>query len=598
MAEHTDGQFDITAFRLVKEHCQEMQNGTRKLNLIYQEMERLYWMEWGEEANVKRQIDNVKLTRSPRARIAIKGAEHLLTATDPQFMVPTDINLPGTNLIGDKLERFAKAMWFASGRIAGDPIHYDVVRSGLLYSDIHIRITSTKELLKFIQGSNPAMLARAEYVAEKTPYLFEVTNPQEGVPEWGALGLQAFYRRVKTTSGYVMDNWGSRGEAALRSHKDKSNPTSRYITVYLNDLYDNRDRVVWLDECERPIYQEAHGLPFIPAIAQIVEGSRGLFATPEKQREPFLYTLYRSGIINRQHLFLTVIYTLMFAMGANPMFVNYLMDPDNPPKADYSKPGGQINMRVGERREPMSKIIVDPSLMQGWDIANTLEQESTIYRQTLGEPLGMNAPYSMVALLSQTGRLPLVSAQRKSGWAISEAVELAMKWLRFGGQSATAYNDKYSVKIEPKDIPEHFEIQASLEVNLPQDQLNAANAANVLANGDEPMVSKRWVRENVLNIGQSRDMTYEIWAEKAAEMQNQMYQNDQLMRQARAAQAAQQAGAAGGMPGGQPGVTAPPGPPTPEQPGMQPNPMPMEPIPPQPPMLANQMPMEGEEGME
>jgi len=260
---------------------------------------------------------------------------------------------------------------------------------------------------------------------------------------------------------------------------------------------------------------------------------------------------------------------------------------------DYSKAGGQINMRVGERREPMSKVVIDPSLMQGWDIANTLEQESTIYRQTLGEPLGMNAPYSMVALLSQTGRLPLVSAQRKSGWAISEAVELAMKWLRFtGGRKVKAYNEEYAAEIEPNLIPEHFEIQAALEVNLPQDQLNAANAANVLANGEEPMVSKRWVRENVLNIGQSRDMTYEIWAERAAEMFNQMYQNDQMQRMAQAAQAAQQPGAAGGIPGGQPGMVAPPGPPTPEQPGMQPNPMPMEPMEPQPPMLANQEPME------
>ena len=108
---------------------------------------------------------------------------------------------------------------------------------------------------------------------------------------------------------------------------------------------------------------------------------------------------------------------MLFGVGATPMWVNYLHDPDNPPDVDMSRPGGTVNMRVGERREPMARQVIDPSILQGWDISQNLEMESTIYRQTLGEPLGANAPYSMVALLSQSGRLPLTVTQRKAGWA-------------------------------------------------------------------------------------------------------------------------------------------------------------------------------------
>ena len=92
--------------------------------------------------------------------------------------------------------------------------------------------------------------------------------------------------------------------------------------------------------------------------------------------------------------------------------------------------------------------------------------------------------------------------------------------------------------------------------------LQAANAANMLAQGEDPMVSHRWAQENVLDIGQSEDMQKEIWNEKAQNIffQKFMYQN--LMELAQMKQAAMQPGNAGGIPGapagqapmGQPGA--------------------------------------------
>jgi hypothetical protein len=84
---------------------------------------------------------------------------------------------------------------------------------------------------------------------------------------------------------------------------------------------------------------------------------------------------------------------------------------------------------------------------------------------------------------------------------------------------------------------------------MPQDDRQNAAIAIQLAGSDNPMVSKRFARENYLNIGQSDDMQEEIWGERVAEMrysvesQKEMIklqaQQQQLQQQAQAQQAQQ-----------------------------------------------------------
>src|SRR3972149_6725512 len=171
----------------VKEHARELESANTARNTLFQDMENMYFMTWAEEARVKEQIKNVKLTKSPRPKNDIQGAIRLLIASDPIFSVPHDINSEQANEKANKLERFAKAMWFSAGRITGDPIHYDVVRSALLFSEIHIAITSTKDLVEWTKGAAPAVVERAKRTADTTPYLFDVWHPSLGYPEWSSL---------------------------------------------------------------------------------------------------------------------------------------------------------------------------------------------------------------------------------------------------------------------------------------------------------------------------------------------------------------------------------------------------------------------------
>lgn len=583
--------FDIKALKQVQEHCGDLVQANSKRNEIYKEMENLYWMEWKDEGVVSEKLQNVKVTRSPKARNDLIGAMRLLIATDPLISVPHDTNNAMAKNKADKIEKFCKAMWFASGRVSGDPLHYDVVRSALLYSEVDIAINSTADMVKMASDSAPAVKRRLQKIATRTPYLFEVWNPKSCYPERDKIGLVTFHRKVETAVHEIQETYGKVGEAALRSKGNKQLP-GPYDRVTVCDYYDLKDRVVWLEGYETPILQEEHGLPFIPVVSQITEGSR-LFDTPDKQHEPFLYTLYRSNLVDRQNLILTVLYTMMFSVGANPMFVDYLIDPDNPHPVDFSVPGGTIHYRTGERRDVMSKQVIDPSLLQGWDIASDLEMQSTIYRQALGEPLGGNAPFSSVALLAQSGRLPLTSTQKKGGWGIGEAMEIALQWMASDKQTGRARYEKADVELRPKDVPDQVDIDVTLEVALPQDRLQAANTANMLAQGDNPLVSRKWVQENVLNIGQPEDMFRDIWNERASELYYRKFVNEQLAQLAQLEQMAQQPGQAGGMPGapgGMPQMGMPPGQmqapmQMPQMGGMMPEPgMPNMGTPPQPGM--------------
>ena len=85
-----------------------------------------------------------------------------------------------------------------------------------------------------------------------------------------------------------------------------------------------------------------------------------------------------------------------------------------------------------------------------------------------------------VALLNQAGRLPLAGPQERLGWMIAELGEIALEWYRTQGQTYTYTEAGSRQELNPKDIPEDVELTANLDVNLPQDKLQAANVASIL----------------------------------------------------------------------------------------------------------------------
>jgi len=526
-------KIDDAIFSEVKARADDLEQMYAERNTVFEAYEKMYLMDWDDKPTV----DGLMETISPDARNALLGARRLLVATDPIFSVPAD---DGGKRIdnSDDIELAAKRLWIQAGRASRMPPHYDMVSSALLYGEVHVAITSTADMLEAAKKQK-GNAARLERLAQMTPYLFNIWNPKQGYPEFDVAGLRGYYRKVDVRVYELAARFGEAVEAFVAGRT----PTDE---VELGMWYDDVNYAVWVED--QPIIAMPHELPFIPVSVTLTGGSM-LFEKPEQQRQPLLYTLKKSGLWKRQNLVYTTLYTNVFNIGINPTFIHTGAPGDPDPQdvaMDTSTPGGQITLKYGEKLEPMAtKGIIDPSFGQALQIADQKATESTIYKQAMGEPLSGNAAFSTVSLLSQSGRLPLIETQKLCSEAIADVMEKALLWYRNSGQQSK------SLGIKPKDVPEFLQIDVKLDVDLPQDKLQMANITGMLTRKDNPITTKAWARENILNIGQSGQMDEDILAELAFEMLSQQYLAQRMQQQAMQMQAQQQQQQQGQPQGGQ-----------------------------------------------
>lgn len=488
----------MTTFNEIVDEAEQLKSAYVGRTELFDEMEAMYFLDPKEKSQLSRMADNVKLTISPDAANQIDGAVRLMVGSDPNFSVDKDI--PNR----DEIEEFARAMWDGSGQVSGTPAHYDPILSGLLYGEAHMGIISMRKLAQFSKGKPTGKLA--EQALALTPYLFETWSPRSCYAQRGRLGLTAHYREIDTTARQVRHDWGELADKALGQKGDKD-------PVTYCEWWDAENQAAWIQGLSQPILFEPHELSFIPIVHSVTEGSTGLFSKTSQQLRPFLYKVAKSGLWNRDNMLMTVFFTMVFAIGANPMF-KFVSPDDRDLPVDYSKPGGIVRIRPGESYEALTKQVIDPSIMQGKQIIDEKITDSTMYKQALGQPLSGNSPYSLVALLSQSGRLPLISPQRRLRWMISRAVWTAFMWMREEGKATARYRRK--LEFDPNVLPDDFDIDVQLDIRMPQDQLGLANVANLLV--QTGLVSKEWIRANVLNIGNDTKMTKEVYKERFLEL--------------------------------------------------------------------------------
>lgn len=539
---------DLSMFSQIVTRSQQLRSDYSTRNQQLQEIQKMFLMEWDK----KPVQPNLKYTISPTARNAALGAARLLYASDPVFSVPHDKNDATLREKFSPIEKAAAALWDANTKIRGTPAHKDIALSAVLYGEVHAGVTSTEDLLLRAQGTqDKATIARLTRISKQTPYLFEVYDPLTGYPERDSAGMTGYYREQAIEAGKVLSIWGKLAE-------DQGLKDRKAVVTYC-DWWDDAYHIVWILGKGDPLLMEEHGLPVVPIVAITVDGSE-LFSKPEQASQPFLYTLYKSGMWERENLMLTMMYSNMFAIAANPTFASISND-ETGLSVDWSVPGGVISMRPGEDFRQVVKSAIDPEMFRAWEIAQSQAGASTIYPQTLGEPVGGNAPYSMVALLHQAGRLPLVGPQKLGGLAVASLMEIAFKlWYAKGGTNVIA-STKGAMTLKKADIPEDLIIDARLEVDMPMDDRQNAVVATQLSGGLDPLSSKRFARENYLHMGQSEDMQLEIWAERQSEQAFQIG----MQRDAQKALQPQQTGPgqmpiqqSGQQPGGnrgQPGYT-------------------------------------------
>jgi hypothetical protein len=262
---------------------------------------------------------------------------------------------------------------------------------------------------------------------------------------------------------------------------------------------------VWIDGGD-PLYCDEHGLDRIPFVSVIPEGNRE-YAEPERRSEPLLYGVYQSGIWQRQNMMLSALFTNMSAL-ISAQFIHNQGTAGATIEIDHSVVGDIIEVEPGGQLSPMAKQVVDPQILAVWQMAGRIFEESTIYGQAMGQPVGSNAAYAMVSLLAQSGRLPLVGVQEMLGMALAELMDIALSWAKKDGLMVGDF--------DAREMPDNLGITCNVDVDLPQDKLQAANIARMISTGQDPLVSKDWARSNVLNVEQGDTMQRDIWAEQMA----------------------------------------------------------------------------------
>jgi len=529
--EYDQDIFDNTVVR-----CGNIARDYSQRNTLMRKMQDIYLMKWREEGKVKTAIKGAKLTLHPGPRNEIQGYVRLLASTEPEFSIPKGLLQPDAVKSSELLERAARHTWKAAGGVRTDPVHLDILRSAAIFGEIQVALIDTQAYYE--QMALPQMersvaeIKRAERIMNTTPYLFEPINPLYGYPVWDQFGLREYFSEKEMTKGEVVAAYGKPAELYF------GNGYNATDKVTLRDYWDLRWHIVFVSSDKvkgggggAPLMFYEHDLEEIPIICTLVEGSR-LFSKTEEQRNPFLFTYYKSGLWNRANLMLTVMFSNAFYLGAHPQNIFKQGQPDQMFSIDTSTPGNTMVLPPGSDWRPVGDMgVIDQSLMDLFEITRQLEEESTMYKQALGQPLSGDAPFSMVALLSAQGRLPLALAKKKGEWGIGECIRLAFSLMKRNGRSFK-YSDGLDEPIEltPDDIPENLRIEAMLDVAHPRDMKD--DTATAVALADKGLASNEWIRENVLKIGQPQEMRYQIMAEMAFSTEYRIYVED-MIRQAK-----------------------------------------------------------------
>lgn len=560
-----------------KKHAMELSMQTSELTKMRQAMDEMIQMDWKDKPDIEKN-PNIKLTVSPQARNTFLGAKRLMTAVSPIIKIPRERNAAGQVEYYDKFENFCKAVWDLSGHFAQRPLHFDVVDQLLRYDEFQLAIVDTDQLKKLHENGNKAEKYRYERISETTPFLFQSLDVKSGFWESDAYGLIDYFHTTELTIGKAVSMFG---EKAIKD--SKLDPTSINAKVYYCDYWDLDVHFAWLASSpltvgsgEILIGKEdngKHNLPVIPIVCQVGEASQHE-AVKEHTRQPLLYGIEKSKLWQRMNMLETYKFTNIHTLSMFPAFKHTrgLGNEDTDVELDVSGPVSITHLAAGDDLQPLMREAVNMDMEKGLMEARQVWGESSIYPQTFGEPLGGQQAFSTVALLSQSGRLPLVTYQLCGGFGIARAFENMFALIRDSGGSRKARWLNQDIDINPKEIPINLLIDVRLDADLPVNQLDKATIAMNMKNTD--MLTRRWILENVMNINDASQMDDERFEEKFQDkmmdeslfnkmrediklqvQQEQQQKMQQMMQQRAEQEAAAQQGQQGppqGMPPGMP----------------------------------------------
>lgn len=412
-----------------------------------------------------------KLTPSPSGRNEVVGMQRLLNTSQFQINIEDDESNGA-----DEIEEGLKAILRVSGEGRRGRIESDAALSAVLYGSVTIYAESIADLIT-VQGIKKYKKAHLLKKQKRAPFLLRMINTEESYPEWDEDMMIAHTWKYKIRGANLAVRWG------IETKHDQE------YTVY--DVFTPEYHVVWAEGMNKDIFTGEHKLGCIPIFTAYAGGS-DLFHLPEEQMQSFLYAKAKGNLDKRENSVLTTMMTNLHQRGTSGPMV--AIDPDNVPNQITVSYVGGVRYIIAKAQQIDDKII-SPEIFQIKSVLDELSGQSTIQRQTLGENIGGNAPFSSLAMLANSGKLPLVDPQR----AMEQVFTDAFNHILYRIKAETIENDQ----INPADITDDMEVTVSLKAKLPQDSLRNAQIAQQL--GD--LVSDAWKRGELLQIDDDDDMS-------------------------------------------------------------------------------------------
>lgn len=515
--------YDHDKFTELRDYADHMRTLSGDRDTMLDRMRDIYMLKDADADKLKEKFANILVTISPDPANAVDTAVRLMTANEPDFSVPADLHADMDADAADRIEKLAGVVMRASDRVRGAPVCVDGARSGLLYDEIILSVNDTDDMTRDAGDTSKAAKKRLDRAAGRSPFLLDVVDPHGCYYDVDHLGLRAFARLQTMTGQQIIETWGDDGRNAI-SQSDVGKARKTEYQVW--QVWDLANYTAYIDGGSTPIIMEPHELPFIPWVVRKVEGTR-LFPDREDQSRPFLYSLDKSGLWKRQNMALSAVFSrVQTRMWATLIYNADLEDED--PYVDMTAPINFVRVPRENKLTPFPSDPAENELKAAYQLTRELTEQSTLYRQVAGQALGPNATYSETALLQQAGRLPLTAVKRALEWALGDALALCFLWLKEPGGRRKRGNFQ---KLKAADIPDDLEIEARLQLALPQDRLQQANIFNVL----KDRVPLEYLYENILNIRQPGEVTKNLWRERITDALAGA-QLQQIVQQASAAQ--------------------------------------------------------------
>lgn len=468
---------DALKFSAIQDRSKAMVEQDAARVALYTDMREMFDMEWS--GNPK--ADWVKKIVSPDAYNSVMGILRLMMNAEPQINIPR----PGeseTLLRDEETERALRALLHKADEIAEVSAYHDMALSAVLFSDICVRVGNSADIIALVDKNS--VLATQ---AKKIPFTIQTLNPATVFTESDIMGMRRVVICEIATVGDIREFWGD-----LADYVGQMDDTDE-VTLY--DYWDRTYRAVWIEDQAEPLKFGEHKLPFLPVVRRVVQGTNLWKNWNNAAIWPMLYPYMKSGFWDAQNIALTMIFSMAYAMGSVPFMQlkkKSMSQPD--PRIDWDKPGINVTLEDGQELKRVDMGAIPPDMMQLLNIAENKVPQMTLPSVVFGQAPGGNMSYSGINLLTQGGRLPIVPVQERVADALSQALEIVLRWVKEEGQQRKMWDKGLLAVLDPQGIDlDSLYVGVKVAPDIPQDRMQMGTLVTQLVGAG--IISKKTGRE-------------------------------------------------------------------------------------------------------